>query len=175
MTVNSWSKNFAFYLFHQTDFITVSFLFCFLYYQGFFSHTDTDNSQDSRGREGIIFYSTLPLPPAHKHWDNFTWSIFEYLSRIIIIQVTKHRSSNERVFFKKVPQQFWETLNFHTDILDMQLPEKLPQQCSNFYCQTGLTVFKYYAYTSISAEEKVFCITGIKRCSRTQLSNFGIF
>ena len=101
MTVNSWSKNFAFYLFHQTDFITVSFLFCFLYYQGFFSHTDTDNSQDSRGREGIIFYSTLPLPPAHKHWDNFTWSIFEYLSRIIIIQVTKHRSSNERVFFQE--------------------------------------------------------------------------
>ena len=30
--------------------------------------TDTDNSQDSRGREEIIFYSTLPLPPAHEHW-----------------------------------------------------------------------------------------------------------
>ena len=29
--------------------------------------TDTDDSQDSRGREGTIFYSTLPLPPAH--WD----------------------------------------------------------------------------------------------------------
>ena len=34
-----------------------------------FSFTDTDNSQDSRGREGTIFYSTLPLPPAHKHSD----------------------------------------------------------------------------------------------------------
>ena len=33
---------------------------------GFF-FTDTDNLQDSRGREGIFFYSTLPLPPAHKH------------------------------------------------------------------------------------------------------------
>ena len=31
--------------------------------------TDTDDLQDSRGREGIIFYSTLPLPPAHEHWD----------------------------------------------------------------------------------------------------------
>ena len=34
-----------------------------------FSFTDTDNSQDSRGREGTIFYSTLPLPPAHEHSD----------------------------------------------------------------------------------------------------------
>ena len=31
--------------------------------------TDADDSQDSRGREGTIFYSTLPLPPVHKHWD----------------------------------------------------------------------------------------------------------
>ena len=31
--------------------------------------TDTDNSQDSRAREGTIFYSTLPILPAHKHWD----------------------------------------------------------------------------------------------------------
>ena len=27
------------------------------------------DSQDSRGREGTIFYSTLPLPPTHEHWD----------------------------------------------------------------------------------------------------------
>ena len=31
--------------------------------------TDTDNSQDSREREGTIFYSALPLPPAHEHSD----------------------------------------------------------------------------------------------------------
>ena len=36
-----------------------------------FSFTDTDDSQDSRGREGTFFYSTLPLPPAHKHSDIF--------------------------------------------------------------------------------------------------------
>ena len=34
-----------------------------------FSFTDTDDSQDSRGREGPIVYSTLPLPPAHEHSD----------------------------------------------------------------------------------------------------------
>ena len=34
-----------------------------------FSFTETDDSQDSRGREGTIFYSTLPLPPAHEHSD----------------------------------------------------------------------------------------------------------
>ena len=31
--------------------------------------TDTNNSQDSKGREGTIFCSTLPLLPAHEHWD----------------------------------------------------------------------------------------------------------
>ena len=30
--------------------------------------TDTVDLQDSRGRKGTIFYSTLPLPPAHEHW-----------------------------------------------------------------------------------------------------------
>ena len=34
-----------------------------------FSFTDTYNSQDSSGREGTIFYSTLPFPPAHKYSD----------------------------------------------------------------------------------------------------------
>ena len=34
-----------------------------------FSFTDTDDSQDSKGRERTIFYSTLPLPPAHEHSD----------------------------------------------------------------------------------------------------------
>ena len=41
------------------------------------SFTDTDNSQDYRGREGTFFYSTLLLPPAHKHSDIYlqlcTW------------------------------------------------------------------------------------------------------
>ena len=45
-----------------------------------FSFTDTDNSQDSRGKEGTFFYSTLPLPPAHEHSDIFvqlcTWDVY---------------------------------------------------------------------------------------------------
>ena len=41
-------------------------LFCFL---SGFSFTDTDDSQDSRGREGTNFYFTLPLPLAYEHWD----------------------------------------------------------------------------------------------------------
>ena len=31
--------------------------------------TDTNNSQDSRGKEGTIFCSTLPPLPSHEHWD----------------------------------------------------------------------------------------------------------
>ena len=34
-----------------------------------FSFTDTEDSQDSRIREGTVFYSTLPLPSAQEHWD----------------------------------------------------------------------------------------------------------
>ena len=42
------------------------FFFCFFFLSGF-SLADTDNSQDSRGKEGGIFF--LPLPPAHEHSD----------------------------------------------------------------------------------------------------------
>ena len=31
--------------------------------------TYTDYSQDSRATKVTIFYSTLPLPPAHEHWE----------------------------------------------------------------------------------------------------------
>ena len=34
-----------------------------------FSFTATDDSQDSKGRDGTIFYSTLPLPPAYERSD----------------------------------------------------------------------------------------------------------
>ena len=43
--------------------------FIYFFFLSGFSITDTDDSQDSRGREGTIFYSTLPLPPAHEHSD----------------------------------------------------------------------------------------------------------
>ena len=44
----------------------VSYFFFFL---SGFSFTDTDDPQDSSGREGTIFYSTLPLPSAHEDSD----------------------------------------------------------------------------------------------------------
>ena len=34
-----------------------------------FFFTDTEDSQDSRGTEGTIVCSTVPLPPAHEHSD----------------------------------------------------------------------------------------------------------
>ena len=48
--------------------LNVNYLSSFFFSIRIFS-TDTDDSQDSRGRERTIFYSTLPLPPAHDHWD----------------------------------------------------------------------------------------------------------
>ena len=45
------------------------FIYFFFFFLSGFSITDTDDSQNSRGREGTIFYSTVPLPPAHEHSD----------------------------------------------------------------------------------------------------------
>ena len=54
-----------------------------------FSFTDTDNSQDSRRREGTIFYSTLPLPPAHEHSDIYLqlcmWDDYHIFNRTACI------------------------------------------------------------------------------------------
>ena len=45
--------------------MVISLVFVFL---SGFSFTDTDDSQESRGRDRTIFYSTLPLPLAHELW-----------------------------------------------------------------------------------------------------------
>ena len=42
----------------------------FYFYQGFLSQTLTIHKTVGEG-SGPSFYSTLPLPPAHKHWDNY--------------------------------------------------------------------------------------------------------
>ena len=44
-------------------------LFRIFFFLSGFSFTDTEKSQDSRRRERTIYYSTLPLPPAHEHSD----------------------------------------------------------------------------------------------------------
>ena len=41
----------------------------YLFFLSWCFFSDTDDSQDSRWLEGTIFYSTLPLPPAHEHWE----------------------------------------------------------------------------------------------------------
>ena len=58
---------------------------CIFFFLSGFSFTDTDNSQGSWGREGTIFYSTLPLPSAHEYSDIYlqlcTWD--DYLIFLI--------------------------------------------------------------------------------------------
>ena len=57
--------------------------FFFFFILSGFSFTDTDNSKDNRGREGIFIYSALPLPPAHEHSDIYvqlcTWDDYHIL------------------------------------------------------------------------------------------------
>ena len=53
--------------FHSKAVLSVFLIWIFFSIRLFF--TDTDDSQDSRGKEETIFYSTLPLPSAHKHWN----------------------------------------------------------------------------------------------------------
>ena len=47
---------------------TVFFFFSFFFLPAF-SFTDTDDSQDSRGKEKNILYSTQQHPPSHEHSD----------------------------------------------------------------------------------------------------------
>ena len=51
-------------------FKTVKNIKCILFLSGF-SFTDTDDSRDTRGRVGTIFYSILPIPHAHEHSDTY--------------------------------------------------------------------------------------------------------
>ena len=49
--------------------LTMTFTGKYIYTLSGFYFTDTDDSQDSKGSEGTIFYSTLSLPPAHEYSD----------------------------------------------------------------------------------------------------------
>ena len=58
-------------------------LFTYIWSLSRISFTETDNSQDSRWKEGTIFYSTLPFPPAHEHWDIYFATLHvRWLSRM---------------------------------------------------------------------------------------------
>ena len=58
----------------------------FLFIRVFF--TNTYDSQDSRGRERTIFFSTLPLPPAYEQWDIYLqlcmWDDYHIYSHMTI-------------------------------------------------------------------------------------------
>ena len=56
------------------------YIYIYIYILSGFSFTDTNDSQDSAGREGTFFYSMLPLPPAHEHL--FATLHVTWLSRI---------------------------------------------------------------------------------------------
>ena len=60
-------------------------VFTFFFLSGF-SSTNTDDSQDSRGREGAIFYSTPPLPPAHSdiYLQLCKWDEYHIFNRITL-------------------------------------------------------------------------------------------
>ena len=58
--------------------------------------TDTDDSQDSRGKEGTIFYSTLQLPPADEHWDIYLH--VRWLSRIFNRNACVYQTATRWVF-----------------------------------------------------------------------------
>ena len=50
---------------------------CFFSIGDFFlSFADSDDSHNSKGRERTIFYSTLPLPPAHEHSDIYFATLY---------------------------------------------------------------------------------------------------
>ena len=70
----------------------------FFFFLSGFSFTDTDDSRNSRGREGTIFYSTLPLPPAHEHsdiylqlcmWDDYHIFLIATLvfTRLLLVEI----------------------------------------------------------------------------------------
>ena len=73
MILNNKQKDatFSVEMLEMLDFSKVKFncprkLIPFFFLSGF-SFTDTDDQQDSRRREGIIYYFTPSLPIAHEH------------------------------------------------------------------------------------------------------------
>ena len=73
----------------------------FFFFLSGFSFTDFYNSQNSRGREGTIFNSTLPLPLAHKHsdiylqlcmWDDYHIFFISTLvfTRLLLVEIFPH-------------------------------------------------------------------------------------
>ena len=85
-----------------------------------FSFTNTDDSQDSKGREGTIFYSTLPLPPAHEHWDIYLqfcmWD--DYHVFLIATLVFTRLLPDEVYYLIELPFDWWCIVCLFTSWID---------------------------------------------------------
>ena len=86
-----------------------------------FSFIDIGNSKDSRGREGAIFYFTLPLPPAHRHWDFYLqlckWDDYHVLLIAPLVFTTLLRFITFALLNYHLID-WWCNVNFFTCLLD---------------------------------------------------------
>ena len=86
----------------------------FFFFLSGFSFIDTDDSEDSRWREGTIFYSTLTLPPTDEHSDIdlqlCMWGDYHIFS----VAVNKLVNTTTLVNTSKVPVKcLCESSSFH--------------------------------------------------------------
>ena len=112
------------------------FLFLFFFNQGHWRFTDTDDSQGSRGSEGIIFYSTLPLPPAHEQWDIYLqlWMWDDYHVFLIALLVFTSLLINEMYHRIELPFEWL----IHDAIFVCLLDGLIPRFCySDMTLETG--------------------------------------
>ena len=106
-----------------------------------FSFTDTDNSQDSRGKEGTIFYSNLQLPPAQEHWNIYlqfyTWDDYHVflITTLVAIKnqqfqdVTTQISGFSLIWITKLFSHVLKILNYD----GLWENEKLSDENQRFY------------------------------------------
>ena len=133
------------------EYMTLMIYFVLFFLSGF-SFTDTNVSQDCRKREGTNFYSTLPLPPAHKYSDIYLklcmWD--DYHIFLIATLLFTRLLLNEIYYLIELPFCFcysnltWETGGFEltlTTTLVLQA-NRLSKCASHPYCNNG-TRFLY--------------------------------
>ena len=106
-----------------------------------FSFTDTDNSQDSRGKEMTIFYSNLQLPPAQEHWNIYlqfyTWDDYHVflITTLVAIKnqqfqdVTTQISGFSLIWITKLFSHVLKILNYD----GLWENEKLSDENQRFY------------------------------------------
>ena len=97
----------------------------FFFFLSSFFFTNIDYSNDSSGKEGTIFYSTLPLPPVHEHSD-------------IYLQLCMW--DNYHVFLIATLLPDWYSMRF-TTLSNYHLIDWLMMQCLFVYLMIWFEVF----------------------------------